>query len=117
MDADSQLSLRVKIIITLTVLSVVLVLLTAYTKYIYAKDYFFFVEAPCDTSSQTCFVRDCDDYCPPNEFEEYKTYLIKAEYFEQCTDNSCLNICEAPETSNLCEEVICNIEDGDDCST
>ncbi len=117
MNADACLSLRVKILVLLTTISVVLVLLTGYTKYIYAEDYFFYVEAPCNSDSQTCFVRDCDDYCPPNELEEYKTYLIKAEHFSNCTDNSCVNICEEGATSNLCEEIECNIDEGDDCSS
>lgn len=116
MAVETRSNLRVKILVGLTAISVLLVLLTGYTKYIYAGDYFFIIEAPCDENSQTCFVRDCEDYCPPNELATYKTYLIKAEDFADCTENSCTNICENEETSDLCEEVICNLDNGDDCS-
>lgn len=116
MNTDKRLSLRIKILTILTTLSVLLVFFTAYTKYIHAKDYYFFVEAPCDETSQTCFVRDCDEYCPPNELEIYKVFLIKAKDFNTCTENSCANICENTATEDFCEEIMCDVENGDDCT-
>lgn len=107
---------HVRIFLLISTISVFLVLLTAYTKYIYAKDYVFFVEAPCDTETEQCFVRSCDDYCPPNEFETYKTFAVPATLFAQCTDNTCQNICLNENMQTLCKQIVCDSDNGDDCS-
>jgi len=96
--------------------SVLLVIFSSYTRYLFAKDYFFFVEAPCDEETQTCFFRRCDDYCPPNQLEVYSVYRIKASLYEQCTDNSCENICNDSASKSTCELIPCNVDDGVECS-
>ncbi len=96
-------------------LSVMLTFLTAYTKYIFAKDYSFYIEAPCDPTTMTCFVRDCGDYCPPNGLDTYRAYMIPASVFPSCTSNSCENICLSESSSYQCEEIICDSETGDEC--
>lgn len=110
------LSKRIKILMLVTLLSVALVFLTAFTKYIYAKDYIFLVESTCDPELHTCFVRDCEDYCPPNALESYRVFSIQAKDFHLCTDNSCSNICTDSSTSAMCEELTCEPEN-DDCSS
>ena len=112
----TKLSPKVSILLSITAVCVALVFLTAYSKYIFAKDYDFILEAPCNPEIEVCFVRDCDDYCPPNELDTYTIYKIPASAYESCTTNSCQNICQNPKTSGLCEKINCQIEDGDDCS-
>jgi hypothetical protein len=106
----------VVILVSFVVISLTLTYLTAYTKYIFAKEYTFYIEAPCDSETMTCFTRDCEDYCPPNGLSEYRAYTIKASVFSSCTDNSCTNICQNSETAMQCEEIVCSEEDGDSCS-
>jgi hypothetical protein len=98
------------------VVSVVFIYLTAYTKYIFAKDYYFYIEAPCDPDTTKCFIRDCDDYCPPNGLDTYSAYTIKASDFSSCEDNSCSNICNDANLYHICEPIICDAEVGDTCS-
>jgi len=92
------------------IVSLVLVYMTAFTKYIWAKDYFFIVETTCDPEVSTCFVRDCEDYCPPNGLEIYSSYLMKAYDFEKCPNGDCYEICTDTTTSNLCEKIECDLE-------
>jgi hypothetical protein len=90
------------------VISILFVFLTAYTKYIFAKDYSFYIEGECDPLITTCFVRDCDEYCPPNGLEIYSAYYIDASEFTSCTSNDCASICENLETAHLCEQIACD---------
>ena len=112
-----QVSRRIVLVVIVTMLSVLFVLFTAYTKYIYAQDYNFIIEAPCDPGEMTCFVRDCDDYCPPNELEVYRAYEIPATDYNLCTDNSCTNICQNVDTMSSCVPILCNLDNGDDCTS
>lgn len=106
----------VVILITFVVLSLLLTYITAYTKYIFAKDYSFYIEAPCDPESTTCFTRNCDDYCPPNGLADYRAFTIKASTFGSCTDNACSNICLNKSIAYQCEEILCDPLSGDTCS-
>ncbi|MEZ4104591.1 MAG: hypothetical protein R3B60_04900 [Candidatus Paceibacterota bacterium] len=115
-ESDS-VSKRIIVMVVVTALSVSLVLLTAYTKYIYAHDYDFIIEAPCDPEQMSCYVRDCNDYCPPNELEIYQVYHLPASIYPLCIDNSCTNICESDETKKQCIPVLCNINNDDDCTS
>lgn len=91
------------------------VFLSAYTRYIFAKDYTFYIEAACDPSKENCFVRDCNDYCPPNGLAIYSAYHIKASIFPTCINNDCANICQS-KTNKECAPILCDIEAGDSCS-
>jgi hypothetical protein len=60
------------------------------------KDYKFLVEASCTPSSPNCFYRDCSDPlsdCPPNNFDNYQVYTIKASEFQECKDGTCSSEC------------------------
>ncbi|MEK7462311.1 MAG: hypothetical protein AAB618_01945 [Patescibacteria group bacterium] len=95
------------------IISIFLITLSAYTRFIFAKDYSFYIEAACDPSSEICFLRDCEEYCPPNELEHYKAFTIPAAAFEQCSDNSCSNICEE---GSVCERIECGASEEDVCT-
>ena len=85
-----------------------------YTFY-FQKDYKFIVETPCNSTEQTCFIRDCSDgECPPNELERYRTLSINAADFAQCANDSCLNECT--NGSIQCKEIFCDESVGDACT-
>ncbi len=95
---------------------IVLILISvaaSFAHFFVAKDYFFHVEAPCDETSENCFVRSCVDYCPPNVLESYKVYEMPAALYSQCSDNSCKNVCEV---SGQCTEISCSPENEDSCT-
>ena len=95
--------------------SVVLATLFSFVKYYITKDYYFLVETPCNPADRTCYIRDCSDgWCPPNELAEYTIYSVPAHLFENCSDNTCTNVCSQ---SDLCEEVVCENNEEDECST
>ena len=101
----------------LLMFSVILVSLFGLYKYLFAQNYDFILEAPCDSSQQTCYVRDCEeDYCPPNELAEYRMFTIPAHAFKDCEDNACLNLCS--EENGPCTEILCGENPEEDvCST
>jgi len=107
----------VAIIMIVSTLLLSFVSLTAYTKYIFAKDFNFIVEVFCNQEEEVCFVRDCDEYCPPNGLETYSVFEIPAHLYSSCTSNSCENICLAEDSSYLCTRIICDNENGDVCSS
>lgn len=113
MNNSQAIPLQIKILVVITLISVFLAGLTSYTKYIFAEDYYFFVEAPCDPVNNLCHVRDCEEYCPPNALASYNVYRIKASEYEKCDDNTCLNVCN---DTTKCSEIICSEEDGNSCN-
>ncbi len=115
-DAVIAVSKKVIGLLVFTIVGLSLVILTAYSKYIYAKDFTFLIEATCNPEQQSCFVRDCEEYCPPNQLEIYSAYEISAADYDKCTTNGCENICQNETTKNLCIEISCNAENGDDCT-
>lgn len=115
-DAVIAVSKKVIGLLVFTICGASLVFLSAYTKYIYAKDFSFLIEATCNPEQQTCYVRDCDESCPPNQLEIYSAYEISAADYAKCTTNGCENICQNETTSNLCKEFVCDGEKGDDCT-
>lgn len=103
--------------ILLWAFSISFLVILAITSYIFLvkKDYSFYVEASCDPAFETCFHRDCaePDSCPPNNLETYKAYEVRAEDFNKCSDNSCVNECAGGTIS--CQNVYCDSDAGDDC--
>ncbi len=97
-------------------ISIFLVLCCAYAKYIFAKDYIFYIEGSCNPETQSCFVRNCDEYCPPNGLDTYSAYHIQAREYLKCTSNDCASICENSVTKNVCEQITCDTGAGDSCS-
>lgn len=84
-------------------------------RYLYVKEYYFIVEADCDSSKELCYMRSCDQgECPPNGLSEYKRYSINAADFAKCTDNSCQRECQSGSIS--CLEIACDAN-VDACST
>lgn len=85
--------------------------------YLYQKNYNFVVEAACNPSTQNCFHRDCssaDSSCPPNNWEDYKVFRIKAKDFASCSADSCASEClngTAP-----CVEELCSSSSANSCS-
>lgn len=81
------------------------------------KNYDLTVEAPCDPTAKTCFIRSCgeDSECPPNGLEQYRMFTLNASDFNQCTDNSCLNECLAGLIE--CAEIQCGDLEDDVCSS
>lgn len=100
------------------IMTVVLVIAISWHKFYYTKNYTFVLEAPCDVSSQTCFIRSCmneGDYCPPNNLQAYRVFRISAADFAKCSDNTCL--AECLDGTVQCYEEEC-VEDGTiTCST
>ena len=116
MNTGSYVPVRIKVFIVFVSVLIVLTLFSSYVRYIYFKDYFFLVEQPCDSDTEQCFVRSCDEYCPPNELESYKTFSVKAYDYQKCSSNKCSNVCSSEEAGGICEEIICNPDNEDDCS-
>jgi len=104
-----------KIFLWIIMLSVVVVIGATGYKFLILQDYEFYVEAPCDSTTQTCFVRDCSeaDSCPPNNLDSYRVFYLKAKDFKKCDDNSCLSVC-TNETIQ-CRELVCGETEGDSC--
>lgn len=85
-----------------------------YTFYI-QKNYSFTVEASCDPSAQSCYLRDCSTgECPPNELETYRVFDLKAADFARCSDDSCLTECTSGAIK--CQEIPCGESADDSCS-
>lgn len=85
-------------------------------KYYYSKNYYFLIEAECDSSKENCYLRDCSitDECPPNGYSTYKQYYVKAFDFLNCADNSCSIECK--EKIITCLEIPCGDSDQGICS-
>lgn len=115
MGANTK-KLSTRVLIAFIVISLFFVFLTGYTKYIFAKDYSFYIETECNPDTASCFIRDCEEYCPPNGLATYSAYYIQASEFNKCTSNDCSNICQDSETAHLCEPILCDSSAGDECS-
>lgn len=115
-DKVIAVSKKVVVLLVATVISVSLVILTSYTKYIFAQDFQFRIEGTCNPETETCYVRDCDDYCPPNQLANYNVFIIPASEYDQCENNTCDNLCQADEANPLCEKINCSVENGNDCT-
>ncbi|HRH22526.1 MAG TPA: hypothetical protein PLB51_00840 [Candidatus Paceibacterota bacterium] len=105
-----------KIFLWIIGLSVVAVILATGYNFLFVQKYNFYVEAPCDPATQTCFERDCSevDACPPNNLSTYRAFYIQAGDFSRCEDNSCLKECTSGTLS--CEEIVCGDADEDICT-
>lgn len=88
----------------------------SFYNFYFKKNYDFIVETPCDTESEICFYRDCEnnpDICPPNELSYYNQFTIRARDFKYCKDENCKDACKSGEIK--CVETMCtgtDIEDG-----
>ena len=101
-------------LVLLSLMVVVGILATGWRFFI-EKQYDFVVESSCNPDSETCFYRDCsvEGDCPPNGLELYKTYVVSAADFKQCSDNSCETQCA--DGSIECELVACGSSEEDEC--
>ncbi len=96
-------------------ISLALVMLMSFLRFFIIKNYDIFIETTCDSTTSTCFVRDCEtEECPPNSLESYHRYVIKGFDFARCNpEDTCGKFCANPKN---CEETKCNAEAGDVCS-
>ncbi len=111
---EKILSISLQILLVVTVL---LVIAITWHKFYFTKNFVFSLEAPCDISEQSCFIRSCmneGDYCPPNEFQAYRIFHINAGDFEKCQDDTCLQECLGGTIA--CSEVYCVEDDITSCS-
>lgn len=85
---------------------------TSFYFFYFKKDYDFFIETQCDSATETCFYRDCEnspDDCPPNNFSYYNQYIIKAKDFKYCVDEDCTEACATGLIQ--CEKIECTESD------
>jgi hypothetical protein len=85
-------------------------------KYWFDKEYPFLTEASCNPETENCFYRSCfeeGDYCPPNQFEHYRQFIVSAKDFPICLDNYCLEECITGVIA--CEERKCGEREEDEC--
>lgn len=110
MDRSDKLLLILVLLLTFATIAA-----TAWL-FLYEKKYDFIVEAQCDPAVETCFYRDCsnEDDCPPNGYEEYKTFVLDARDFERCEGDSCAEECESGEIE--CTPVVCGKSEEDECA-
>lgn len=80
------------------------------------KDYYLLVEAPCDPTTEACFVRDCseEDSCPIGELEYFTSYRVHAADFDSCDDITCAKACT--EGTIACEKISCSDDSDFECS-
>lgn len=96
------------------IISVLIVLGQSMYKNYIAKDYLFFIEAKCDSATNECYMRICDNGdCPPNNLTSYRVFQLPASQFKNCSDNSCLYIC--PSAVHSCEEIRCTTQSDISC--
>lgn len=106
---------RQKLLI-LTILVLLMPIFSNFYKFYLTKNYNYIIEQNCDDSKNICFIRNCDDdECPPNGLTKYRQFYIKAEDFKLCEDNSCEIECLNGQIN--CEEIECDVNLGDDCSS
>ncbi len=105
-----------KLFLLITFLSIAIVIIFTAQRFMFEKNYTFILEAPCDSTTERCFHRDCstENECPPNLLENYKKYNIQASDFQNCSDNSCIKECMS--NAIVCEETVCDSTLGDNCS-
>ena len=115
MISFTKISLNKIIFVVFLLLLVATIFRGMYVYYV-SKEYYYVVEAFCDSASEKCFERDCSvqDDCPPNGLSIYKKYFIKAHDFATCTDNSCANVCA--QTQGICAQIICGADPTDICT-
>lgn len=95
----------------------VAVIATSFYFFYYKKDYDFIVEVPCDSTKETCFVRDCSeaDVCPPNNLSSFKRYSLKAADFKMCTNEDCTQVCETGAIKCELQACVEDVEVGESC--
>ncbi len=91
-------------------------LCSSFFTYLYSKDYDVVVEASCDQTKQSCYLRDCEntEECPPNNLSVYKIYQVKGYDYKACKDGTCLYECE--NGAIQCTEILCGENRDDICS-
>lgn len=79
-------------------------------KFVVTKNYDFFVEAPCDQETESCYLRDCEEEeCPPNGLESYRVWKLLARDFTRCAEDTCADECAGG--TIRCEAVACDPEE------
>ena len=83
--------------------------------YIVRMDYRFILEAPCDSTTQSCFVRDCSvEECGEDIPSEYRLLSVAAKDYSECTDQGCSLECDNGTVD--CIELFCGESEEDVCT-
>jgi hypothetical protein len=103
-----------KALLVISSLLVAGAILATTNQFLLKMDYDFVVEAPCDAGHDTCFSRDCSvEECPPNGLESYRVFVVPANEFSRCTNDSCLAECSSQAIA--CTEIVCGDSEDDIC--
>lgn len=114
MEKQSKEKFKGDIINAIFIVSFFIVIIGAFLRYYYLKEYSFTIETSCDPQVEWCYERDCTnpDDCPPNGWSDYKQYNIPAADFDKCQADNCVSYCH---DSHQCSEIPCD-ESEDTCS-
>jgi hypothetical protein len=118
MEGDAKKKSSNVRLLTVFLLCIASVLVVNYRHFFVEKNYQYLVEAPCDSSQETCFVRDCaesPDECGVNTFSPYKEYYLSARDFSVCGTTACATECTMGEIA--CEPIECDATAGDSCES
>ncbi|MCX6753316.1 MAG: hypothetical protein NTW62_03180 [Candidatus Nomurabacteria bacterium] len=77
------------------IISCLISIVVSFYLFYFKKNYDFIVETKCDSTTQTCFYRDCSiaGNCPPNNLSYYNTYTMSAKDFDKCANEDCTDFC------------------------
>lgn len=104
-----------KFLFVIFFLAVLSVLSISIYRFWYQKDFTVLVEASCDQTTMSCYVRDCEtEECPPNALAEYQIFSVSAAEFQKCADETCL--AECANEMITCEQILCGSNEEDVCS-
>jgi hypothetical protein len=104
--------------ITGFIATVLVVMGARYYDYVIKEDYLLEVHTNCDSTSEACFVVDCDNEDPDCDLTPYKKVEIVAHVAPKCLEE---HTCEAFSCEGLgeCYLTYCSdevLEDGEKCS-
>jgi hypothetical protein len=100
------------------ILLVIIAFGTRYADYVWAKNTMLSIYAPCDTSTESCFIADKDSAWSDIQLEPYKKITIREKYASSCLEE---HVCEKFSCSNTpdCIETLCSdstLENGEKCT-
>lgn len=91
------------------------IIAASFARYYWAEAYWFQIEAPCDSSHERCYTRDCSNgECPPNGLSTYTVLRIPATTFDTCRHDSCPRVCHT--SPSPCTEIRCGTNSDDTCT-
>lgn len=97
--------------------AILIAIISSANRYIFRKDFTFFVSAVCDTEKENCFVSDCN----PDEVEcdttPYKKVYIRKIAAPSCLENHTCEVFDCMENGGCQIEYCANelVEEGEIC--